>query len=60
MNIINSNKIKHMLPITKSAYHGPEQIPQEGKWVQKKEIKDISGVIKKKKLKRHFSYNPYS
>lgn len=33
-----------MCPITKGAYHGPAPIPEEGKWVQAKEIKDISGL----------------
>src|SRR5512133_883608 len=27
----------------KAAYHGPAPIPEEGKWVQAKEVKDISG-----------------
>ena len=33
-----------MCPFTKGAYHGPAPIPQEGKWTQAKEIKDISGL----------------
>ena len=33
-----------MCPIAKGAYHGPAPIPQEGKWVQAKEVKDISGL----------------
>ena len=33
-----------MCPLTKGAYHGPAPIPQEGKWTQAKEIKDISGL----------------
>ena len=36
-------EIKHMCPVAKGAYHGPAPIPEEGKWVQAKEIKDISG-----------------
>jgi len=32
-----------MCPLAKGAYHGPAPIPEEGKWVQAKEIKDISG-----------------
>ncbi|MBO5099578.1 MAG: iron-sulfur cluster assembly scaffold protein, partial [Clostridia bacterium] len=31
-------------PLAKGTYHGPAPIPQEGKWVQAKEIKDISGL----------------
>ena len=33
-----------MCPVHKGAYHGPAPIPQEGKWVQVKEISDISGM----------------
>jgi len=38
-----SAEVEHMCPVAKAAYHGPAPIPQEGKWVQAKEIKDISG-----------------
>ena len=33
-----------MTCVAKGAYHGPAPIPEEGKWVQAKEIKDISGL----------------
>ena len=33
-----------MCPIAKGAYHGPAPIPEEGKWVQVKEISEISGL----------------
>ena len=33
-----------MCTVNKGAYHGPAPIPQEGKWVQVKEISDISGL----------------
>ena len=42
--MIYSTEVEHMCPIAKGAYHGPAPIPQEGKWVQAKEIKDISGL----------------
>ena len=32
------------MPVAKGAYHGPAPIPEEGKWVQAKEISDISGL----------------
>lgn len=32
-----------MCSVAKGAYHGPAPIPEEGKWVQAKEIQDISG-----------------
>lgn len=42
--MIYSKEIEHMCPVTKGANHGPAPIPQEGRWVQAKEIKDISGL----------------
>jgi NifU-like protein involved in Fe-S cluster formation len=38
-----SAEVEHMCPLAKAAYHGPAPIPEEGKWVQAKEVKDISG-----------------
>ena len=42
--MIYSAEVEHMCPVNKVAYHGPAPIPEEGKWVQAKEIKDISGL----------------
>ena len=42
--MIYTAEVEHMCPVTKGAYHGPAPIPEEGKWVQAKEIKDISGL----------------
>ena len=42
--MIYSAEVQHMYPVAKGAYHGPAPIPEEGKWVQAKEIKDISGL----------------
>ena len=41
--MIYSTEVQNMCPVAKGAYHGPAPIPEEGKWVQAKEIKDISG-----------------
>lgn len=38
-----SAEVERMCPVAKGAYHGPAPIPEEGKWVQAKEITDISG-----------------
>ncbi len=38
-----SAEVESMCPLAKAAYHGPAPIPQEGKWTQAMEIKDISG-----------------
>ncbi len=42
--MIYTTEVEHMCPVAKGAYHGPAPIPEEGKWVQAKEIKDISGL----------------
>ena len=41
--MIYSTEVQHMCTVAKGAYHGPAPIPEEGKWVQVKEIKDVSG-----------------
>lgn len=42
--MIYSTEVEHMCSVAKGAYHGPSPIPEEGKWIQVKEIKDISGL----------------
>ena len=42
--MIYSAEVNNMCPITKGPNHGPAPIPEEGKWVQAKEISDISGL----------------
>ena len=37
-----SHEVERMCPIAKGPKHGPAPIPEEGKWVQAKEITDIS------------------
>ncbi len=39
-----SHEVEQMSCVAKGPNHGPAPIPQEGKWVQAKEIKDISGL----------------
>lgn len=39
-----SKHIKNMCPIAKGANHANAPIPEEGKWINAKEIKDISGL----------------
>ncbi len=41
--MIYTKEVQNMCPVNKGAYHGPAPIPEEGKWVQVKEISDISG-----------------
>lgn len=38
-----SREVLNMCKVAKGANHGPAPIPEEAKWVQAKEIKDISG-----------------
>ena len=42
--MIYSAEVNNMCPITKGPNHGPAPIPEEGKWVQAKQISDISGL----------------
>lgn len=39
-----THEIERMTCVAKGPNHGPAPIPEEGKWVQAKEIKDISGL----------------
>ena len=39
-----SKEVEEMCVVKKGADHGPAPIPEEGKWVKSKEIKDISGL----------------
>ena len=41
--MIYSTEVEHMCPVAKGAYHDPAPIPEEGKWVQVKQIEDVSG-----------------
>ena len=38
-----THEVENMTHVAKGPYHGPAPIPEEGKWVQVKEIKDVSG-----------------
>ena len=38
-----SKEVEEMCIVAKGPKHGPAPIPEEGKWVQAKEVKDISG-----------------
>ena len=42
--MIYSQKVESMTCVAKEVNHGPAPIPEEGKWVQSKGIKDISGL----------------
>lgn len=39
-----SREVEEMVCVKKGPNHGPAPIPEEGKWVQSREIKDISGL----------------
>ena len=36
-----SNEVEQMCTVKKGPHHGPAPIPEEGKWVQAKQIGDI-------------------
>ena len=42
--MIYTKEVENMCIVNRDANHGPAPIPEEGKWVQAKEIKDISGL----------------
>ena len=42
--MIYSKELEGMCHVAKGVNHGPAPIPEEGKWIQAKEIKDISGL----------------
>ena len=39
-----SHEVEHMCPVAKGVNNGPAPIPQEGKWVQAKDVYDINGL----------------
>ena len=41
---MNTREVDQMCCVKKGCNHGPAPIPQEGKWTQAREIKDISGL----------------
>ncbi len=42
--MLYSTEVENMCPLVQGACHGPAPIPEEGKWVKSKEIKDINGL----------------
>ncbi len=42
--MIYTKEVENMCKVNKGADHGPAPIPEEGKWVQAKDVKDISGL----------------
>lgn len=42
--IIYTKDVNEMCPVKQGCNHGPAPIPEEGLWVQSREIKDISGL----------------
>ena len=42
--MLYTKEVEEMVCVAKGPNHGPAPIPEEGKWIQAKEIKDISGL----------------
>ena len=42
--MVYSTEVSNMCSVTQGVHHGAAPIPEEAKWVQAKEIKDISGL----------------
>ncbi len=55
-----SQEVENMCPVAKGAYHGPAPIPEEGKWVQAKEISRTSPVLPTAWAGAHLSRAPAS
>ena len=51
--MIYSKEVEEMCPVAKGVDHGPAPIPEEGKWVKSKEIKDISGLTHGKNTEKN-------
>ena len=43
-NMIYSHEVEQMCTVAQGVNHGAAPIPEEGKWVQAKQISDISGL----------------
>ena len=41
--MVYSQEVENMCPVAQGVHHGAAPIPEEAKWVQAKEVKDISG-----------------
>ena len=51
--MIYSKELEGMCHVAKGVDHGPAPIPEEGKWVKVKEIKDVSGLtISKNRIEK--------
>ena len=44
-NMIYSREVEEMCPVAQGVHHGAAPIPEEAKWVQAKEVKDISRCV---------------
>ena len=42
--MIYSREVEEMCPVAQGVHHGAAPTPEEAKWVQAKEVKDISGL----------------
>jgi len=42
--LIYTHEVERMCTLKQGSYHGPAPIPEEGNWVQAKQISDISGL----------------
>ena len=44
MSITYSAEVEQMCCVAQGPNHGPAPLPEEGKWIQAKQISDISGL----------------
>ena len=50
--MIYSREVEEMCPVAQGVHHGAAPIPEEAKWVQAKEVKDISGLTRAERPRR--------
>ena len=43
--MIYTQEVENMCPVAQGVHHGAAPVPTEGKWVQNKEVKDISNIL---------------
>ena len=48
--MIYTQEVENMCPVAQGVHHGAAPVPTEGKWVQNKEVKNISGFTRKRDL----------
>ena len=57
--MIYTQEVENMCPVAQGVHHGAAPVPTEGKWVQNKEVKDISGFTHGIGIRDFTRFNSY-